>query len=146
MAAITKENARELAAKSLAKRKENLAILRKAALAPAFIPAPQPVQVLVNPVQTPAPATYDCPGLNIAQVRDRLTALDCMMANAKTDREWDNLSRAYERMFKIWCVLTRTPGPGNLRPEAEKPARRQAPIRPDIELAPGPEPTPESAP
>jgi hypothetical protein len=49
------------------------------------------------------------------------------MARAKTDREWDNLSRAFDRLFRIWCVLTNTPGPGNRKPGRASPGPSSAP-------------------
>lgn len=54
--------------------------------------------------------------LDLARVRQRLDTLDALMAKAETDRQWDNLSRAYERMFKVWMVLSKTPLPGSLKP------------------------------
>jgi hypothetical protein len=39
------------------------------------------------------------------------------MAQAETDKQWDNYSRAYDRMFRVWCVLTKTPSPGQWKPK-----------------------------
>lgn len=77
-------------------------------------------------------------GISLMCVRERLQALDERMAKAETDREWDNLSRAYERMFRVWCTLTQTPGPGNLRPRQERAPRAQAHAQsmPAVESAP----------
>jgi hypothetical protein len=108
MARFTAANAREMAARSVAARKT--AATERTAWA----------------ALTPVPATTSTgedPGISPSCVLARLQTLDCLMAKAKTDREWDNLSRAFERLFKVWCVLTNTPGPGNRRPKAlSKPA------------------------
>ena len=90
-----------MAARSIAARK---AAEAERTASPAPIPLPE----------TP-PADTD-PGVNVACVRARLATLDGMMAKAKTDREWDNLTRAFDRLFRVWCVLSNTPGPGNRKP------------------------------
>jgi hypothetical protein len=80
---------------------------------------PPPVELpLVNGERTSSPEAL--------RVLERLNALDLLMSKAKTDREWDNLSRAYERMFKVWAYLTQTPGPGSLRPQSPKQLSTQA--------------------
>ena len=80
-------------------------------------------KIAYNPLQATLPANED-QGINVACVRARLQTLDALMSRAKTDREWDNLSRAFDRLFRIWMVLTRTPGPGNRKPAPEP--KRQA--------------------
>jgi hypothetical protein len=75
-------------------------------------------------------------GIEISRVHSKLDKLDRLMDKAKTDREWDNLSRAYERLFKVWCWLTATPGPGQLRPTGK--GRRATLLPPPL-----PEQTPE---
>ena len=104
MTRFTTANAREMAARSVASR--------KAAEAER---TPSPATI---PLSAAAPADTDS-GINLACVRARLVTLDGMMAKAKSDREWDNLTRAYDRMFRVWCVLTKTPGPGNRKPAPE---------------------------
>jgi hypothetical protein len=84
---------------------------------PEPVAIPEPDKPLIPNPQTPSPEAL--------RVLERLNALDALMAKAKTDREWDNLSRAYERMFKVWAYLTQTPGPGNLRPATPKHSNRQ---------------------
>ena len=106
MARFTAANAREMAARSVAVRK---AAEAKPPIWPAFTPA-----------QATPPAGTD-PGISVACVRARLETLDALMSRAKSDREWDNLTRAYDRMFRVWCVLTKTPGPGNRKPAREQP-------------------------
>lgn len=63
----------------------------------------------------PQPAT-DTMAPEVSRVRAKLDKLDALMDDAEDDRQWDSLSRAYERMFRVWCTLTKTPGPGNLKP------------------------------
>jgi len=41
-------------------------------------------------------------GIDVSRVRVRLETLDSLMGKAKTDREWDNLARAYDRLFRVW--------------------------------------------
>jgi len=98
---FTAANAREMAARSVTARKAAEA-KRTASLASA-------------PLQA-TPATDTDSGISVSCVRARLETLDALMSKAKSDREWDNLSRAFDRLFRVWCVLTNTPGPGNLRP------------------------------
>jgi hypothetical protein len=108
MPRFTAATAREMAALSVAARK---AAEAKRTLSPATIP-----------LSAAAPADTD-PGVSVACVRARLATLDGMMAKAKSDREWDNLTRAFDRLFRVWCVLSNTPGPGNRKPGPVKPAR-----------------------
>jgi hypothetical protein len=109
---FTVANAREMAARSVAKRKATEA---KRTAWPACIPLPGA-----------APADPD-PGINVASVRARLETLDGLMARAKKNREWDNLSRAFDRLFRVWCVLTQTAFPGTLRPSERRKSARGAP-------------------
>ena len=78
--------------------------------------------------------------LNVLLVRERLDKLDSLMTQAEDDKQWDCLSRAYERMFRVWCTLTKTPGPGNLKPTAPRQTQRRAiepvvPVEPSIPVA-----------
>lgn len=117
MALITDpQTARELAAKSHEARRRNKELREQAER------EPQP-----EPQIAPEPQSID-----VSCVRARLETLDKLMAQAEDDKQWDAYSRAYERMFRVWCTLTRTPGPGNLKPSQAKSKR------PD----PMPEPTP----
>lgn len=95
------ETARLMAARSVAARKA--------------AQAQRELQPAAPPFSTTSPTDTE-PGVSVSCVRARLQTLDGLMARAKTDREWDNLTRAFDRLFRIWCVLTKTPGPGNLRP------------------------------
>lgn len=78
--------------------------------------------------------------MDIVRVRERLDKLDSLMTQAEDDKQWDCLSRAYERMFRVWCTLTKTPGPGNLKPTAPRQTQRRAiepvvPVEPSVPVA-----------
>ena len=113
MACFNTANAREMAAKSAEARRKR----KEAACSNSF-----------SPVSVVSPTGKD-PGVSVACVRARLEALDALMARAKSDREWDNLSRAFDRLFRVWCVLTGTPGPGNLRPTSRSQRQINGPAR-----------------
>ena len=99
-------NAREMAARSVEARKAAKTEQLAASAAP--------------PLQ--ADGMADTSPVRVACVRARLETLDGLMARAgKDSREWDNLTRSYDRMFKILCVLTNTPGPGQRKPPPECP-------------------------
>ena len=91
-----------------------------------------------KPVELPSP-------ISLSRVRTHLASLDSLMSRAKTDREWDNLSRAYERLFKVWCVLSQTPGPGNRRPVSEKQARASLAALPSPAIPDQPQVSPARA-
>ena len=108
MPRFTAANARENAARSVAARR---AAEAKRIAWPAS-----------TPLQATAPADT-APSISLTCVRARLETLDTLMSKAKSDREWDNLTRAYDRMFRVWCVLTKTPGPGSRKPRPEREPR-----------------------
>ena len=108
MGRFTAANAREMAARSVAARKTAEA---ERSASPASVPLEA------------TPPADTASGISLACVRARLETLDGLMSKAKSDREWDNLTRAYDRMFRVWCVLTKTPGPGNRRPREERAPR-----------------------
>jgi hypothetical protein len=122
MPRFTPANAREMAARSVAARKRTPAEMTTSLASLAPIPLPATAEAETDP------------GVNVACVRERLQTLDGMMAKAKGDsREWDNLTRAFDRMFRIWCVLTNTPGPGNRKPgplRTSSPTWRSEPLPP----------------
>jgi hypothetical protein len=131
MARFNAANARLMAARSVA--------VRKAAEAERTAsPAPAPLQA--------TPAADTDAGISVSRVRARLETLDALMSKAKTDREWDNLSRAFDRLFRVWCVLTKTPGPGNRRPGREREDRRPAAWRIECQPAPMGQPAPAPVP
>lgn len=126
---FTSLNAREMAARSVAARKAAEAE-RNARAASALLQA--------------TPPTDTDPGISVACVRERLEAIDGLMCKAKDSREWDNLTRAYDRMFKVLCVLTKTPGPGNRRPVPERRStERRVPWAVEPACVPEPAPTPQ---
>jgi len=115
MARFTAANAREMAAKSIAAR-------QAAKIEREHSPASAPVQA-VSDGEVPLE-------INVSCVRARLETLDRLMAKAKDDKQWDAYSRAYERMFRVWCTLTKTPGPGNLKPSSRPPTQSRRTISP----------------
>lgn len=72
------------------------------------------------PKPEPKPLPEPEPNQDALRVYQRLQELDKMMGEASDAKEWDCLSRAYDRLFKCWQVLSRTPGPGQLRPSEPK--------------------------
>jgi len=110
MALFTRENAREMSAKA------NYVRWHK--------PDPEPRQEAK--AETPAIAPAATPearsNADLLRVKQKLDKLDALMDNAKTPQEWDQLSRAYDRMFKAWMVLSATPLPGSLK-QTGKPFR-----------------------
>jgi hypothetical protein len=101
---FTSANAREMSARGNATRWSRY---RMAKEAPANHPA--------TTMAIPEPAGDTGPGIDVTRVRARLETLDRLMSKANSDREWDNYSRAFDRLFKVLCVLTKTPGPGNYK-------------------------------
>src|SRR5262249_7428199 len=114
MARFTSANAREMAARSVEARKQRKL---NGKLWPASVPS--------VPLPPETPAEPNLGGESLSRVRVHMQRLHELMDKAKTDREWDNLSRAYERLFKIWMVLTKTPGPGQLKHKEEHPRPRR---------------------
>lgn len=76
--------------------------------------------------QAEAPADQN-PAESLSRVCLHMDRLHELMSKAKTDREWTNFTRAYERLFKVWMVLSKTPGPGQRKVLAEVLTRRQIP-------------------
>ncbi len=111
---ICQQNAKELAAKSHEARRRNKELRE------AEQNMPQPEQQIAEPELGP----------DVARVRERLDKLDELMSKAEDDRSWDTLSRAYERMFKVWMVLTKTPFSGSLKPSQPRQQQRSATVEP----------------
>jgi hypothetical protein len=130
MPRFTSANAREMAARSLAAR-------QAAKMERECPPGPAHVQA--------GPSTEPDLGIDASRVRAYLRKLDSLLARAKTDREWDNLSRAYDRFFKVLMVVTRTPGPGQYAPRKfqEQPRRRPYYLEPTPAVTPVRPPDPE---
>jgi hypothetical protein len=79
-----------------------------------------------QPIVSHDPTTNEPLPPDLARVRAKLDKLDLLMDQADDDKQWDTLSRAYERMFRVWCTLTKTPGPGNLKPQSPSRQQRRA--------------------
>lgn len=79
-----------------------------------------------NPAPEPQPAEQS-QAPDASGVRAKLDKLSELMDEAEDDRQWDAYSRAYERMFRVWCTLTKTPGPGNLKPTSPRQPRQSHP-------------------
>lgn len=87
-------------------------------------------QPVTQEIPQPADSTQT---IELVRVRKRLDALDALMDAAETDKEWDNYSRSYERIFKAWCWLAGIPNPGSMRPSKATTTRRPtvSPIEPE---------------
>jgi hypothetical protein len=101
---FTSETARAAAVKSAQVRRARLE--RKQAL---LLPLPQG-QHKPELVQ----------GISIACLRTRLEQIDELIACCKSPDDLDSLTRAFERLFRVWQVLTETPDPGRLQPRTKK--------------------------
>jgi hypothetical protein len=89
-----------------------------------------------QPIASRDPNTNEPLPPDLARVRAKLDKLDLLMDQTEDDKQWDTLSRAYERMFRVWCTLTKTPGPGNLKPTQSRQTQRRTWSEP----TPAPEP------
>ncbi len=80
------------------------------------------------------------PAVSLTMLRARLNAVDELISKSTDALTLDALTRAYERLFRVWQVLTRTPNPGQLRPLPERalPPQRRAIV--DLDQMPA-EPT-----
>ena len=89
-----------------------------------------------EPQPAPMPAGKEA-SEDLKRVKGKLDKLDALMDKAKTPQEWDQLSRAYDRMFKAWMVLSATPLPGSLKQTGK-------PNRPSPQVEPAPIETPQA--
>jgi len=76
---------------------------------------------------------------DIRRLRARMDDLERMMASRPEAQAYDQLSRSYERLFKVWVYLAGLPGPGVKRNAPERTGARSGVI--DIE----PEALPDAA-
>lgn len=53
------------------------------------------------------------------RIRARLNEIERAMGAASNSQVWDQLSRAYERMFRVYCYILNVPAPGSRRPAPE---------------------------
>lgn len=110
MALFTVATAREMAARSQETRRRNAA--KRLALATL---SPQSTTQLADPN----------PKALLSCTRLQLDALDARLGRERlTPEEWDRLTRAKERLWKIYAHAAGIPGPGHLRParQRERPA------------------------
>jgi hypothetical protein len=106
--------------------KQNAAYMgRRGQAAKKAAEAERAARAALTPVQSGPLAEGNLGEESLSRVRVHMDRLHALMAKAKTDREWDNLSRAYERLFKVWMVLTKTPGPGQLKHKEQHPGPRR---------------------
>ncbi len=101
---FNRDNAKLYAAKSAQVRRARI-LQRKAEL--LVLPAPESKPELVQ-------------GLSIACLRSRLNQIDELIACCKDPDDLDSLTRAFERLFRVWQVLTETPDPGRLQPRQKR--------------------------
>lgn len=59
--------------------------------------------------------------------REQIERLNRLIDDCDDAREWDALTRAKERLFRIWAHLAQLPGPGQLKPSAARPQARRMP-------------------
>lgn len=84
------------------------------------------------PAALPARAIVES-SKELARVLKRLDALDKAMNKRKLDpKQWDMLTRAYERLFKAWMVLSGTPGSGQRKPTTIRSGRSQSYPMPEV--------------
>lgn len=90
--------------------------------------ANQPKQVIPTLVPVEMPKT-DRIRVKLEELMDKMDATD-------DPKELDMLSRAYDRLFKAWMVLSGTPGSGQRKPPPMPRARAQASNGPVVEMLP----------
>lgn len=122
---ITVENARELAAKSLAKRLENAAKLKEAAAITGSLSAVLDAQAETSGVFR----------ANVhSRVRKQIQAVIEMLEGAKEAIEVERLSRSLSSLLEQDRILSGMPLPGTLRPSKER-AKRHTSGSPEPESA-----------
>ncbi len=52
---------------------------------------------------------------DIRRIRTSMDKIQSLMLARPSPQAWDQLSRSYERLFKVWSYLARLPGPGVMR-------------------------------
>lgn len=58
-------------------------------------------------------------------IRARLNEIERAMRGCSEARALDAYSRAFERLFRVWCYIVGLPGPGSRRPAPEPKLRRK---------------------
>jgi len=132
---FTAANAKELALKSWAPD--------SARFDPKPVP-PDPVDLVTRALQRALQPADSIPATaELVRVSKRLDQLNQAMDDDDLDpKQWDMLTRAYDRVFKAWMVLSGTPGSGQRKPAPMRTARTQAYPSPEVL----PEPLPASPP
>lgn len=92
----------------------------------AEVQPPQPERA--QPAQTPQPADGILGKIQVLEAQ--LAHVDELLKTADTDRAWDTLTKAKDRLLENWYVLTNHPKPGRRKPAPERP-RYQAITRPE---------------
>ena len=119
------QKAREAALKSVETRKQNGQELANLRLLLATKP------IIQETVELPVQVDH---GLkpSIAHTREQLEKLDELLADCTDPKSWDALTRAKERLFRIWAHLAGIPGPGQLKPTSPRTPRQPAPCLPIV--------------
>lgn len=86
------------------------------------------------------------PAVSLTMLRARLAAVDELISKTDDADTLDALTRAYERLFRVWQVLTRTPNPGQLRPAPERSTPTRRALIVDADSAPVSAPHPPAPP
>lgn len=90
-----------------------------------------------QPAQAPQPA--DGIPAKIQVLEAQLAQVDELLKTADTDRAWDTLTKAKDRLLENWYVLTNHPKPARRKPAPERPLRRVLPEPTRASVAPMPE-------
>lgn len=102
----------------------------------------------VLPPETPKPiaepSAIEMP--KAERVRAKLEALLTDMEETDDAKELDALSRAYDRLFRAWMVLSGTPGSGQRKPPPMARQRQAVSAGPVVEMLPDAAPAPAAAP
>ena len=59
----------------------------------------------------------------IAWLRKHMARINEALALSKTERAWDSLTKAHQRLFQAWVWLAQIPGPGQFKPERSVPPK-----------------------
>jgi len=82
---------------------------------------------------------------DIRQIRARMNEIERKMRTAANSKTLDELTRCYERLFKVWAHLANSPAPGQRRPGFERPQRVIDALPALPENVPDPEPVEDDA-
>lgn len=68
------------------------------------------------------------PTLDVTRTREQIEAIDLQLSTCTDPKAWDALTRAKERLFRIWAHLSGIPGPGNLKPASPRTRATPQPV------------------